>query len=148
MATSKTKLKEITETPEAAAADQVWQRIESKLNFDGRYPLLNLAESMLRFGRLTNEESEYLGRYMGWSKEFHAGIDWDSVPSNFLAACLELPEKRRLNTLCGAFPCPERKAVVEASEKDSGSGNYEAFLAGELSFDELAKIYPQEVSPC
>jgi hypothetical protein len=147
MATIKAKLKKMAETPEAAAADRVWQQIEQKLNYDGRYSLLNPVESMLRIGRLTNQESEYLGRVMGWDVPFYKGIDFENVPTPFLAECLMLPEKRIMNTLCAVHPSPERKPVIEAAEKDAESGNYEAFLAGDISFDDLVKIYPQEVSP-
>lgn len=145
MATIKAKLKEIAETPEALAADRVWKQIESKLNFDGRYPLLNPAESMLRFGRLTNEEAEYLGRVMGWDKKFFNGVDWDAASSAFIAECLMLPEKRIMNTMSFAYPSPDRKPVFDAAEASaSSSGDIEDFLGGDISFDELQQKYPAQ----
>ncbi len=148
MATAKAKLeklKKISETPEAQAADRTWQRIEQKLNYDGRYSLLNPAESMLRFGRLTNEESEYLGRVMGWDAEYFNGVDWNAASSAFIAECLMLPEKRIMNTMSYVHPSPDRKPVFNAAEK-SNSGDIEAYLSGDLTFDELATMYPaQEV---
>lgn len=143
MATVKAKLKEMAETPEALAADGLWKRIESKLNFDGRYSLLNPAESMLRFGRLTNEESEYLGRLMGWDVEYFGGVDWSNCPPPFLAECLMLTEKRTMNTLSYAYPSPERKPVFDMAEK-SGSDDIVDFLSGDLSFGELQERYPAQ----
>ena len=112
MATIKAKLKKMAETPEGLAADRIWQRIENKLNFDGRYAVLNTAESMLRFGQLTNEETKYLGRLMGWDKEYFGGVDWENMSGPFLAECIMLPEKRTMNTLSYAHPAPDRIPVL------------------------------------
>ena len=138
----KAKFKEIAGTSEAIVADRMLKRIEDKLNFDNRWNTLGLAETMLRLGRLTNSESEYLGRYMDWDSPFHGGVNWDEVPTNFLAACLELSEKRIFNTLAAVYPAPERRPVIETAEKDKDHTSYESFLAGDLTFDELAELYP------
>lgn len=141
MATAKAKLeklKRMTETPEAQAANRTWQRIEQKLNYDGRYSLLNQAESMLRFGRLTNEESEYLGRVMGWDAEYFNGIDWNAASSAFIAECLMLPEKRIMNTMSYAHPSPDRKPVFDAAKPE----DIEDFLGGDITFEELKERYP------
>ncbi len=141
MANAKQKLKELAKSPEGLAAGKMLARIEQKLNFDGRYSALNPAESMLRFGRLSNEESEYLGRFMGWDEEFHGGIDWANVSTPLLSECVMLNGGRAINVLSYVHPSPSRIPVFDAAEK-SESGDIEAYLSGDLTFDELAERYP------
>jgi hypothetical protein len=128
-------LKQVAETPEALAADKIWRRIEDKLNYDQRFHALGMAESMLRIGRLSNVESEFLAKVKGWDAPYYGGIDWDEVPSAFIAACLELPEKRIFNVLSYCHPAPERKPIFDVAE--SFPELVENFLSGELTFDEL-----------
>lgn len=137
MASIKAKLKKMAETPEALASDRVWKRIESKLNYDGRYSLLNPAESMLRFGRLTNEESEYLGRVMGWDIPYHKDVDWEAVPSVFLAECV-MREDSGIRALQYVYPAPDKAPVFEAASPEE----VEDFLHGDVTFAELQVRYP------
>lgn len=111
---AKTQLKALSCTPEMLAANRLWQSIEQKLNYDGRYAFLNPAESMLRFGRLTEEESDYLGRVTGWSEPFYKGIDWDNVPVPFLAECV-MQEEQGFALLQELYPAPEqnKKDTIE-----------------------------------
>jgi hypothetical protein len=141
MATAKAKLRKLASTPEALAADRVWKQIEGKLNWDGRYGVLNVAESMLRLGSLTNEEGEYLGKFMGWDVPYFNNIDWENVPSNFLAACV-MEEDHGTRILQYAHPAPATAPVFESATSDE----IEDFLAGDITFDELRERYPaQEV---
>lgn len=143
MTTAKSKLKKLSETPEGRAADRTWQKINQKLNYDGRWSVLGHIEGQSRMAKLYPSELEYLGRLQGWDTEYYGGVDWDAVPTSFLAACMELPDKRQFNTLCAVFPAPDRKRVIDASEQDPDHSNYEDFLGGDITFDELQERYPE-----
>lgn len=139
----KSKLKEMAETPEAKTAKRLNESIERKLNFDNKWAVINPLLAQSRLASLTCEELEYWGRLKGFNQPFCGGIDWDSVSDIFLSECMMLPEKRIMNTLSYGFPSPDRKPVFDAADK-SNSGDIEAYLSGDLAFDELATMYPAE----
>jgi hypothetical protein len=128
---TKTDLDNIKNTPEARRARRLMASIEQKLNHDGRYAVLTAFESGLRMGKLTNEESEFWGALNGWDTPYYSGIDWDSVSTPFLAACVE--HSHGTNVLQYCNPAPSIKSLMEAL----GVEDAESFLRGEISLSQL-----------
>lgn len=157
-------LNNIENSPEAKRARRLMESIEQKLNFDGRYSVLTQFECGSRFGKLTNDELDYLGKLHGWDGPYHLNIDWDNVPSNFLAVCIEHPHG--INVLQHCNPAPNIKPLIEALSIDDSEaflrGEYsltqlnhaqipavaiDALRDGELCWDDLIQRYPAEVTP-
>ncbi len=128
---TKTDLDNIENTPEARRARRLMASIEQKLNHDGRYAVLTAFESGLRMGKLTNEESEFWGALNGWDTPYYNGIDWDSVSTPFLAACVEHPHGTNVLQHCN--PSPAIKPLMEAL----GVEDSEAFLRGEITLSQI-----------
>lgn len=128
---TKADLDNIENTPEARRARRLMESIEQKLNHDGRYHLLTQFESGSRYGKLTSEELEYLGAINGWDRPYYNEIDWDNVPTPFLAACLEHPHGTNVLQHCN--PSPAIKPLMEAL----GVEDTESFLRGEITLSQI-----------
>lgn len=128
---TQTDLNSIEDTPEIRRARRLVESIENKLNFDGRYSVLTQFEAGSRFGKLTNDELDFLGKFHGWDQPYYLYIDWDNVPSNFLAACIGHPHCT--NVLQRCHPAPAIKPLIEALSVDDS----EAFLRGEYSLEQI-----------
>lgn len=131
-------LKQIGETPEAKAATEMEQIIENKLNHDGRWPMLNPAESMLRLGRLTNHEAAFLGRLMGWDTPYYNGVDWAKVPVPFLAECV-MREDEGMTLLRECYPAPGAELVNWQIVPEVA---LDALRDNEITLAELGERYP------
>lgn len=135
-----TDLQKIEDTPEAQKARRLMESIERKLNYDGRYSVLTRFETGSRFAKLTNEELEYLGRLNGWDEPYYNHIDWEAVPDNFLAACIEIDHGMR--ALQSLYPSPDIKPVIDAANKKNPD-DITDFLQGFLTLGDLQAKYSE-----
>ena len=115
MARISTQLQKIEGSPQVQIALDLKERVEKKLNFDGRYEVVHPLERMVRLSRLTQEESDFLGATMGWDKPYFHGVDWDRVPDAMLAEAAM--GTIGTDTLQALYPAPEVGEVETQKEK-------------------------------
>ncbi len=135
---TKAEVKKIESTPEARIAKRLEDSINQKLNFDGRWHTCFNSEGVLRLSTLTREESDFLGRMMGWDQPYFNDVDWDAVPTPFLAACMEIGHGMRALQSC--YPAPDLQPVMDAANEQNPD-DITAFLQGELTLDDLKQRY-------
>jgi hypothetical protein len=135
---TKTEIKKIESTPEVLIAQRLEASINQKLNFDGRWNNCFTTEAVMRLGTLTREESDFYGRFNGFDQPYFNEIDWDAVPTPFLAACCEIDHGTR--ALQSVFPAPSLKAVIDAANA-TAPDDITDFLQGVLTLDQLREKY-------
>jgi hypothetical protein len=135
---TKTDLDNIESTPEAKLARQLQESVEQKLNFDGRWNSCFTSEAVMRLGTLTRKESDFYGRLNGFDQPYFNEIDWDTVPTPFLAACCEIDHGTR--ALQSVFPAPSLKPVIDAANA-TAPDDITDFLQGVLTLDQLREKY-------
>ncbi|MGE0917926.1 hypothetical protein [Trichlorobacter lovleyi] len=137
---TKAEIKKIEATPEARISKHIEENIEQKLNYDGRWHTCLTSEGISRLSTLTREESDFLGRTMGWDQPYYNEVDWENVPTPFLAACCEIEHGMRALQLNN--PAPSLKPLIDRITSDDEAD----FLQGVITLDQLKAKYG-EVEP-
>lgn len=117
------ELKKIKGNAEVERIKRMEQSIEKILNYDGRWAVCHPMKGLLRLTQLTNAESDYLGRKMGWDIPYYGGVDWDKVPTNFLAACAASPDGMDWLRLLYPAPAQEASDRTESTATDRIGGH-------------------------